>query len=193
MSKNVSNLHYTKGVIICHGKSEYIFAKSLKNNLRLKIEIEGKDNGDQSIQLTSITKYLDNKWCKNIREISKKYDVEYKKKELLNFKIFIIMDIDEKELTDEMIENFKNGNMFLKYDYHDYVVPIFNDDNMDNVLRRMGYSIDSNEKVKGYKKIFPGDVGDLNAFIKIKDKFKDRKDSNMYELLDYLYSCVDVF
>ena len=34
---------YTRAVIICHGKSEVIFTKYMRSNLRLKIEIDSSN------------------------------------------------------------------------------------------------------------------------------------------------------
>ena len=47
------------------------------------------------------------------------------------------MDVDEPELTKEIIDNYKNKTMFKEFDYYDYIVPIYNDKNLDDVLIKM--------------------------------------------------------
>lgn len=54
------NVNYLRAVIICHGKSEVIFAKSLKSNLKLRVEVASDENGAQSIHLSSLSKLLKN-------------------------------------------------------------------------------------------------------------------------------------
>lgn len=186
------SIKYTKAVIICHGKSELILVQNIKSNLRLKVEIDSKNNGDSSIQITSLLHFLNTKGYKGINAILKKFPyIEHNKSELLNFKIFIIMDIDEKELTDEMICCYKNKEMFKTYDYYDYIVPIYNDKNLDEVLIKLGYDINPKHKVISYRKIFPGKNGDYDSFKQLKENFKKSKNSNLIELLDYLESCID--
>lgn len=186
------SIKYTKAVIICHGKSELILVQNIKSNLRLKVEIDSKNNGDSSIQITSLLHFLNTKGYKGINAILKKFPyIEHNKSKLLNFKIFIIMDIDEKELTDEMICCYKNKEMFKTYDYYDYIVPIYNDKNLDEVLIKLGYDINPKHKVISYRKIFPGKNGDYDSFKQLKENFKKSKNSNLIELLDYLESCID--
>ncbi len=186
------SVKYTRAVIICHGKSEVILAQNIKSNLRLKIEIDSKNNGDSSIQITSLTHFLDTKGYKGINSILKKFPyIEHSKKELLNFKIFMIMDIDEKELTEKMIDDYKNKEMFKKYDYYNYIVPIYNDKNLDDILMKLGYKIDTKQKTSSYTKIFPGKNGDYESFRQLKENIKKSKNSNLIELLEYLDSCVE--
>lgn len=186
------SIKYTRAVIICHGKSELILVQNIKSNLRLKIEIDSKNNGDSSIQITSLLHFLKTKGYKGINTILKKFPyIEHNKDKLLNFKLFIIMDIDEKELTEKMIDNYKNKEMFKSYDYYDYIVPIYNDKNLDDVLIKLGYAIDVKHKVTSYTKIFPGKNGDYESFKQLKERIKKSKNSNLIVLLEYLDSCLE--
>lgn len=101
------------------------------------------------------------------------------------------MDIDELELTPKMIKEYKNKIMFKKFDYYDYIVPIYNDKNLDDVLSKLGYKIDPKDKTASYKKIFPGKTGNYESFINLKEQFRCCKNSNLIELLDYLDECVE--
>lgn len=52
--------------------------------------------------------------------------------------------------------------MFKCFDYYDYIVPIYNDKNLDDVLIKLGYKIETNNKTKSYKNIFPGKMVIMN-------------------------------
>ena len=186
---NIKHQHfyYTKAVIICHGKSELILVQSIKSNLRLSIELDSKNNGENSIQITSLINFLNKKGYKDFNSLLRKFPyIEHRKKNLFNFKLFVIMDVDEPELTKEIIENYKNKTMFKCFDYYDYIVPIYNDKNLDDVLIKLGYKIETNNKAKSYKNIFPGKNGDYESFRKLKEVIKMSKNSNLIILLDYL-------
>lgn len=188
------NKYNTKAIIICHGKSEVILCKSIKSNLRMPIEIASNNNGESSIQITSLIKYLNNKIFKNSKSIINNYpNIEHEKNRILNCRIFIIMDLDEKELTEEMKKNYKTGTMFKNLDYDDIIVPIYNIKNLDDVCKRIGYDIDINNKTTSYKKMFPGENGNIESFKLLKSNFKKAKGSNMYVLLDYLEECLIKF
>ena len=183
---------YLKALIICHGKSECILCQSLKSNLRLPIEIISDNNGTKSIQITSITKFLKRMDLKNIKQIKKNYkriNID-KKNYIKDFKIFIIMDLDEKELSEEDINNYKTKKMFKEFDYYDYIEPIYNDKNLDEVIESFGYKIDKKNKTFSYRKIFPGINGDMKSFKQIKECFSKTKKSNMIILLNYLEKCI---
>lgn len=125
-------LNYTKCGVICHGLSEIQIVKYIKSNLHLKLEILSKDNGHSSIQITSLLKYLNNKSFLNLKEFSEKYDIEYKKKILVDFKLFIIMDTDD--CMEEQKKAFLNKEMFKSHPLYNYIVPISNIPNLESVL-----------------------------------------------------------
>ena len=100
------------------------------------------------------------------------------------------MDTDEKELTPQMVENYKSGEMFKKYWFYDYIVPIYNDDNLDNVTKKLGYDIDIKNKARSYTKIFPGENGDIASFEEMMEKYKTSNCSNIYKMLEYFYKHV---
>ncbi len=183
---------YTKAVIICHGKSELILVQSIKSNLRLSIELDSKNNGENSIQITSLINFLNRKGYKDVNSLIRKFPyIDRNKRKLINFKLFIIMDVDEPELTKEIIEKYKNKSMFKSFDYYDYIVPIYNDKNLDDVLIKLGYKIETNNKTKSYRNIFPGKNGDYESFKRFKEVIKMSRNSNLILLLEYLDECIN--
>ena len=90
---------YLKAVVIVHGKSEKQICQHIKQNLRLRIEIESEKNGEKSIQITSLNRLLNNKKFKSKNTFLKNFpyiELDENGKEINHdFKIFIIMDTDD--------------------------------------------------------------------------------------------------
>lgn len=177
---------------IVHGKSELLMCSSVKSNLKIKHEIHAKDRGRHSIQVNSVLQELNStKFNMSLKDFSEKYDISYdsKNKRLVNFKLFIIMDLDD--CTQEKAEQFKNKSMFNKHILYEYIVPIYNDPNLEKTIHDLGININKKEKVKGYIKIFPTNKGDLD--IHMAEEFAEKlnkkcKSSNLGLYFDYCVS-----
>lgn len=177
---------------IVHGKSELLMCSSVKSNLKIKHEIHAKDRGRHSIQVNSVMQELNStKFNMSLKDFSEKYDISYdsKNKRLVNFKLFIIMDLDD--CTQEKAEQFKNKSMFYEHILYEYIVPIYNDPNLEKTIHDLGININEKEKVKGYIKIFPTNKGDLD--IHMAEEFAEKlnkkcKSSNLGLYFDYCVS-----
>lgn len=195
--KNYTNkqLNHLKAIVICHGESEYHIARHIKSNLRIKLEVDAKDKGKHSIQIKSILNHLSSNPYKSEKEFVRKY-----KNDLINgkinntFKIFIIMDTDDKELTERDIENFKNKSMFKDHWAYDYIVPIFNTRNLEDILLKAKIINETFDNKKEYAKIFPinNDAGikDIEQIRNISNTLKPIPTTNMDILLEYLLELV---
>ncbi len=179
-------------ISIVHGKSELLMCSSVKSNLKIKHEIHAKDRGRHSIQVNSVLQELNStKFNMSLKDFSEKYDISYdsKNKRLVNFKLFIIMDLDD--CTQEKAEQFKNKSMFNGHILYEYIVPIYNDPNLEKTIHDLGININKKEKVKGYIKIFPTNKGDLD--IHMAEEFAEKlnkkcKSSNLGLYFDYCVS-----
>ncbi|WP_311486716.1 hypothetical protein [uncultured Anaerococcus sp.] len=177
---------------IVHGKSELLMCSSVKSNLKIKHEIHAKDRGRHSIQVNSVLQELNSKkFNMSLKDFSEKYDISYdsKNKRLVNFTLFIIMDLDD--CTQEKAEQFKNKSMFNEHILYEYIVPIYNDPNLEKTIHDLGININKKEKVKGYIKIFPTNKGDLD--IHMAEEFAEKlnkkcKNSNLGLYFDYCVS-----
>lgn len=177
---------------IVHGKSEYIMCSSVKSNLRIKHVIHAKDKGKHSIQVNSVMKELNSaKFNMSLKDFSEEYDIIYdpKKRRLVNFKLFIIMDLDD--CSREKAEQFKNKSMFKGHRLYDYIVPIYNDPDLEKTIQDLGINIERKEKVKGFIRIFPTSNGDLD--IHMAEEFAENlnkkcKNSNLGLYFDYCVS-----
>lgn len=190
MAKN-SKINFCKGVIIAHGKCELLLAEYIKSNLHLPIEIYAENNGKTSIQIDSLKKVLGNNIFKNKSSLKKKYAIEEENGNLLDFFVMPIMDLDYT--NSENITNYKNGDMFKNHWLHQYIVPIWNDRNLDSVLLELGI-IDElpNNRNKGkiYRNIFPKNKGELDKD-QIYNFYNTLKKSSKTNLDEFLKKCLD--
>lgn len=174
--------NYCKGIVIAHGKSELLFAEHIKSNLHLPIEIYSLKNGKTSIQIDSLMTILGNNDFKSKSKLKQKYFIEEKNKKLVNFFVMPIMDLDDT--TEEKIEKYKSGEMFRKHWLNSYIVPIWNDINLDYVLYDLKLiSKLPNDKEKGrvYEELFPKNKGqaDLEQVNKLLKYFESTTKTNM--------------
>lgn len=178
----------TKAIVIVHGKSELAITQFVRSNLRLPIDIVSRDKGRSSIQINSLHNILTDFRFKNIRQFGSNFtSVEIKKKEIVGCKIFIIMDLDDA--TPKEQEAYKNGVMFNKYWLKDYIVPIYNNTCLEDVLKNMGYPYATTKSKKGdYVTVFPvadSRGADRNQIEDFCDSCKKCKHTNMEVLLEY--------
>lgn len=193
--KNKKTENYLKAVIICHGLSEYTIAKHIKSKLRLKIEIDAKDNGEHSIQINSILNFLNTTTYISEHNFIKKFKDDMPNGKINpQFKIFIIMDTDDEELTPIDIENFKNKNMFKEHWAYDYIVPIYNTKNLEDILLKAKIIDKTFKDKKEYAKIFPiknnAGTADKEQIQNMYNLLKPINNTNMNILLEFLLNFV---
>lgn len=169
-------LNYLKAIVIVHGKSEKQMCEFIKSNLKLNYHIESDKKGEKSIQITSVMKTLKNTIYKDFNSFIEKFptvklvDIEddtdkkkgakRKKKKVMiseDFKIFIIMDTDD--CTDTERKEFINKDMFKGHWAYNYIEPIFNNSNLEEVMQSCNIKFEKkgSERKKEYIKIFPTD------------------------------------
>ena len=167
-----------KVMTIVHGKSEYCICKSIKSNLRLKQEIIARDKGKSSIQINGIVEFLnkDKRFCDKNSFKTEFTDIKYEDKKLLDFQLFIIMDTDDCDTN--MKRMFKDKTLFKRHWLYDYIVPIYNEPNLEKTMKDAKIPI---KEKKDYIQIFPTNHGDLDMkmaeeFLK---KLKNCKNTNL--------------
>lgn len=180
-----------KSVIICHGLSEYCIVKSIGSNLRLNLGVYAEQKGKSNIQINSLTKHLNNKVFSSPKQLLNKYRIDtYEKSFHPLFKIFIIMDTDDEELNPIDIENFKNKNMFRHHWASQYIVPIYNTKNLEEVLLKAKIIDETFSNKSQYAKIFPinnnASIEDRKQIENICASLEPITNTNMEILLKHL-------
>ena len=186
--------NYCKGIVIAHGKSEYLLAEHIKSNLHLPIEIykEGS-NGKTSIQIDGLIKVLGNNIFKNKKVFRQKYIVEEEQGILKNFSVMPIMDLDDT--SQERQAKYISTEMFQNHWLAPYIIPIWNNRNLDEVLLDVEL-IDKlpNDKEKGrvYRELFPTNQGesDKQQVEKLKERFERTNKTNMEVFLKKCLDCL---
>lgn len=188
--------NYCKGIIIAHGKSELLLAEYIKSNLHLPIEIYSLKNGKTSIQIDSLMTILGNNDFKNKSKLKQKYIIEEKNKKFINFFIMPIMDLDDT--TEEKIKKYKNGEMFKNHWLSPYIIPIWNDINLDHVLydlKLISKLPNDKEKGKVYEELFPKNTGqaDLEQVNKLLKYFESTTKTNMNIFIEKCLESLQTF
>ncbi len=188
-------LKYTRCAVIVHGKSEFHLVRFIYTNLHLSVKIISKDKGRGSIQINGLKELLNKKCHRTLSAFSKEYSVEYDKKEkkLKNFKLFIIMDTDD--CSEKNKSEFISGEMFRGHPLQEYIVPIYNITNLEDVMIKAGIMIkriSDSEKGTYYSKIFPINTepvsnGTLKQIRLFASKIKGVKQTNMLEFVEYCF------
>lgn len=136
-------VHTLLALVIVHGKSEMLIVQKIKTSFRQQIEIYSRDNGRSSIQVTSIVKELNrSKILNSVKNFKNHYtavEANPEKGIPINnpeFKIFTVMDLDD--CTQEQAEAYKNKSLFLDHWAYDWIVPIYNSPNLEEVMTRAG-------------------------------------------------------
>lgn len=182
------NNSYLKAVVIVHGKSEKIICEHIKSNLRLNIHIASEKNGASSIQITSLLNFLKRDEYKSLnnflREFTDKLPLDIKNLPE-DFKIFTIMDTDD--CTENQKDSYIDKTMFKQHWAYNYIHPIYNINNLEDVMREIGISV---QNKKDYIKIFPinsnGDMKDIEQIKTLSKKLIINKQiTNMYDFINF--------
>lgn len=187
-----------KAFVIVHGKSEFQMCNYCKMVNRLKIEVIGDKNGEKSITIHNILSFLNkDKFCSETNFKSYWEDVwldDNLKHLNKGLKIFIIMDKDD--CTEEEFTQFVNKDMFKKHWAYKYIIPIYNNKNLEEILTKAGIQYTKKSwrgKKTEYVNIFPTTTRDINHqkgadIEEVRDKLKKVNNTNMEEIFSY---CLD--
>lgn len=194
---------YLKAIVIVHGKSEKQICDFIKSNLRLKMEVISDKKGEKSIQITSLMDILNDSRFRSFDNFVKYFDdveivLEKKKRRLSpDFKIFTIMDTDDckpKEKEEQIKQEYINKTMFKNHWTYDYIVPIYNNPQLENVLvkAKIPFEKKGDDRKKEYIRIFPTsskyticEEAELKRF---SEKLRLVKDTNMDEFIEFCLS-----
>lgn len=188
-------LEYTKCAVIVHGRSEFHLIRFLYTNLHLPVKIISRNKGRESIQINGLKDLLNKKEFMSLSRFANEYTVEYDKKakKLKNFKLFIIMDTDD--CSEDMKEKYISGELFRGHPLAEYILPIYNIANLEDVMIKAGIMttrISDSKKGTYYSKIFPVNTEPVSADT-IKQiqtfaaKIRHVKQTNMLRFIEYCF------
>ncbi len=188
-------LRYTRCVVIVHGKSELHLIKFIYTNLHLPVKIISENKGRGCIQINGLKDYLSKKTFESLSVFAKEYLIEYDKKtrKLKNFKLFIVMDTDD--CSEESKKEYVSGEMFRGHPLQEYIVPIYNITNLEDVMIKAGIltkRIPDSKKGTYYSKIFPINTepvssDTLKQIRTFASRIKNAKQTNMLEFIEYCF------
>jgi len=154
-NKHHRNVRRSRTLVICHGLTEYYLAKYLKSSLRIPLEI--KHRTDSSIQITALQQVMGGQEFKNEKALLTRFNhLDTDKASHLNqIKIFPIMDTDDANVNE--ILQYKQASLFKKKWFSNYFHPIYNEQNIEDVLKEIHWDFTRKENDKGrlYYDLFP--------------------------------------
>ncbi|AGI47126.1 hypothetical protein TALC_00111 [Thermoplasmatales archaeon BRNA1] len=177
-------------VVIAHGKSEMILAKSMRRALRLPIEVFNPFNGEHDIAIGNILEVMEEYGFHDDLSLHKMFDgLQYSPKgrpPMKNLAVFPILDIDAYRKEKKA---YSTGNMFRDSAFADRIHPIFNDTDLDTVLQSLGYDISTGGAVKttSYHNVF--DSMTAEGYLQLSEQLKTvPENSNMHIFIDFCLS-----
>ena len=196
--RNYTPAQYKKAAIIVHGKSERFLASYIYTNLHLPVRIIDSNKGKSSIQINGLQKILSSKPYNSLKTFAEAYSIEYdkKKKALKNFKLFIIMDTDD--CSDQTRKDYISGRMFESSCLKEYIVPIYNSPNLEEVMIKAGImtkKIPDAQKGSYYSKVFPINqdpfsTDTLEQIHVLSKKLQEVRETNLLEYVNYCLSLI---
>lgn len=178
----------TKVMSIVHGQSEYCICNNIKSNLRIKHAIYARNKGKLPIQVNGIMSILHNSIFGSYKDFIREYsDIEHKKNQLINFRLFLIMDVDDCSL--KIKNKYINKEMFIGHWLYEYITPIYNDPNLEMTMSKAKIEV---HKKKDYILLFPTSHGDLDVIkaIELSQKLDSINCTNMEEYVEYCISLI---
>ncbi|WP_444498825.1 hypothetical protein [Veillonella seminalis] len=173
--------NYLRSIVIAHGRSEYSLCDNIGSTLRLSQKIIANDKGRSSIQVTSLDRHLRNRYFKTPRSLQGQFsNINIEKGEIKNCQIFPILDVDD--CTEEQKRAYINGDFKKSYWFGNTIVPIYNDPNLEETMKKIGIKI---FKKKDYFSIFEPNSSTKEDIIMLWQKFREAKCTNLDEYVGY--------
>ncbi|MDO5853334.1 MAG: hypothetical protein Q4Q62_04635 [Thermoplasmata archaeon] len=179
-------------LVIAHGKSEIELCKAIARLADIGIEIDSNDSGGRTITMSSLPGRFGSKPYTSELALSKKFErLEYfggnrVVEHMPNLRIFPVMDIDGDH---ENRLRYITGEMFKAFPLGRYVTPIYNDDNLDQVMESIGYGQVVSKKIKTYRKISDG----ITDLMDLYSRLKQCENTNLEEFVLHCMSHSPIF
>lgn len=144
-------------IIVVHGKSEYILFREILKKRRMvnDVPIYMRSRGEETIAISHLHDLFTTGELSSDTKIIRLYGEQLDHgskgpKRLENVRIFTVMDIDHDEKNRK---RYKTGNVLNDLPISARVVPIYNEENLDEVMTALGYDVDINSKKSSYTDI----------------------------------------
>lgn len=96
------------------------------------------------------------------------------------FRIFPIMDVDGDSRS---FGPYRTGNMFSGNPLAKYIVPIYNDPNLDSVMEEIGYGMIPGKKIPAYMEVLEGMRDPLDFYHRLEACDSTNMDEFVHHIL----------
>ena len=178
-------IHYLPCSIVCHGESELVLVRLLQNKYRRNLNPLSERNGKSSIEINTLNKFLSRRYPSKQDYIKENKSVLClkNKKEIINHRIFTLMDKDY--IDDKLFNSYKDKTMFDNYWWgkEHLIEPLYFYPDMDTVFTNHGFPININKhKPSQYFKYLTTQYDKVISMLLSLNACE----SNIVILLDYL-------
>lgn len=143
-------------IVVAHGKSEVRLCEAISRREMFEIIPYASEGGERAIKLEHLKDVMSSYPFDSKKSLHRKYAdrIHYDSgtsEKIPGLRIFTIMDIDGDYIREK---SYTTGNIFRDCPLRDYIVPIYNRQNLEDVLGRCGYPDVGQKKVKSYRRMF---------------------------------------
>lgn len=152
--------------------------------------IMGKDHGHSSIQINKLQDlFFQSKDLNTPAGFKRKWpgaglEGTTKHPYFLNdFKIFVVMDTDD--CNEETLQKFKDRSLFAGHWAYEWIVPVFNTENLEDVMERTGLPFTKKgiERKKEYSQIVPGSI---DGWSDLASRLRKDSKTNLEEPIEHI-------
>ncbi len=173
-------------LVIPHGKSEVILCRRIGMLLRQPMVFHIPHGAEEAITIAQLPEILSSPPFSSEQALHRRYrELAYdsgKDRRMGSLTIFPIMDVDSDRRS---LNSYRNREMFRDSPFHDRIVPIYNDPNLDAVMEQMGYGTVMSKKVRSYARIVDGITDPLELYGRL-----ERNDSTNMDM--FLKHCLSI-
>ncbi|KAA8346856.1 hypothetical protein [Leuconostoc mesenteroides] len=181
------------GVVIVHGQSEKNIVDYISSNYRIPIKVFSHKNGKSSIQIDGLPDVFSNKKFNTQSDFENWIGTDLNSLNSQSFKIFTLMDLDDVS-NKSVKSNYKAGSIsgIGKHWAKKFIVPIYCDGNLEDVLKDIQYPYAPNNKAKKkYIEVFPvnhnDDTNDLKDIQEFKKKLLRSQLTNLDTFVQFCF------
>ena len=148
-------------VVIAHGASEVILARTISEMMRVPVIVFSKKNGKETIALKHLPDVLSEYPFDSESSMHRAFpQLQYLKGKRIRMPELRIVPIVDVDADRRSLKSYLSGDMFRDCVFHDRIIPVVNDPNMEAVFEDLGFP-PITDKVEFYSQLYKIDVNAL--------------------------------
>ena len=160
-----------------------VLARAIKSRLRLPLEVDGNQNGQSSVQITSLRSFLESDKYRTSSLFKQHHpDVRYLKGLPADLTVFTWLDTDDA--TPEWIEKYRSGRLVEDHWLGPMIVPIVSTPNLEAIFATLEFPI-GEDKCRTCEQFATARLSDPDAIASLAKDLALTKCTNLSEFLQF--------